>query len=163
MPKVLYQKKKCVRFFFSRTLKYPALYTMYNLELITSAADADQLLRIAQREKRSIYVRRENLSLRNENASENGAERSADIVAAQAELQSLNTVIDSLPEGERKQEEITNRMAVELRLRRLTRGGDGNDPVSIVERAFDVNRFDRDITGIEEFVAAVEARKLELN
>lgn len=136
---------------------------MYNLELITSAADADQLLRIAQREKRSIYVRRENLSLRNENASENGAERSADIVAAQAELQSLNTVIDSLPEGERKQEEITNRMAVELRLRRLTRGGDGNDPVSIVERAFDVNRFDRDITGIEEFVAAVEARKLELN
>jgi hypothetical protein len=136
---------------------------MFNLELITSAADADQLLRIAQREKRSIYVRRENLSLRNENASENGAERSADIVAAQAELQSLNTVIDSLPEGERKQEEITNRMAVELRLRRLTRGGDGNDPVSIVERAFDVNRFDRDITGIEEFVAAVEARKLELN
>jgi hypothetical protein len=136
---------------------------MFNLELITSAADADQLLRIAQREKRSIYVRRENLSLRNENASENGAERNADIVAAQAELQSLNTVIDSLPEGERKQEEITNRMAVELRLRRLTRGGDGNDPVSIVERAFDVNRFDRDITGIEEFVAAVEARKLELN
>jgi hypothetical protein len=52
---------------------------------------------------------------------------------------------------------------VELSLRRLTRGGDGNDPISIVERAFDVDRFDRDIAGIDAFVAAVEARKLELN
>ena len=54
-------------------------------------------------------------------------------------------------------------MALKLRLRRLTRGGNENDLVSIVERAFDVNRFDRDITGIEEFVVAVESKKLELN
>jgi hypothetical protein len=72
-------------------------------------------------------------------------------------------VIDSLPEGKRKQDEITNRMAVELRLRRLTGGANGDDPISIVERAFDVDRFDRDIAGIDAFVAAVEARKLELN
>lgn len=72
-------------------------------------------------------------------------------------------MIDSLPEGKRKQDEITNRMAVELRLRRLTGGTNGDDPISIVERAFDVDRFDRDIAGIDAFVAAVEARKAELN
>lgn len=136
---------------------------MYNLELITSAADADQLLRMAQREKRSMYVRRESLSLRNENASEDGAERAADQSALEAELQSLNAMIENLPEGTRKQEEITNRMAVEVKLRRLLQGSNGKDPVSIVERTFDVDRFDRDIAGIEAFVTAVEARKAELN
>jgi hypothetical protein len=136
---------------------------MYNLEMITRAADADQLLRMAQREKRSVFVRRENTSLRNEDASEDGAERQADILSAEAELKSLEAVIESLPDGPRKQLEITNRMAVEVRLRRLTQGGSSDDPISIVERAFDVDRFDRDIEGIEAFVAAVEARKAELN
>ena len=163
MQQGIYHSKKGVRFSPCRTLKYPAYYNMFSLELITRAADAEQLLRMAQREKRSIFVRRENTSLRNENASEDGVERAADILTAQAELQSLNAVIDSLPEGKRKQDEITNRMAVELRLRRLTGGTNGDDPISIVERAFDVDRFDRDIAGIDAFVAAVEARKAELN
>jgi hypothetical protein len=101
--------------------------------------------------------------LRNENASENDAERAADILAAQAELQSLNTMIESLPDGTRKQEEITNRMAVELRLRRLTQGADGNDPVSVIERAFDLDRFDRVMAGIDAFLEAVAARKATLN
>ncbi len=135
---------------------------MYNLNLISIRDEAEQLLRMAQRDKRTINVRKETLALRNENASENEAERSADIAAAEAELDSLTNLISSLPEGPRKEAEITKKLSVELRLRRLTLGNSDDSPLTIVERSYDTDLADREVAGIDAFITEVEARKLEI-
>ena len=117
---------------------------------------------MAQRDKRTINVRKETLSLRNENASDNEAERTEDIAAAEAELGSLTALISSLPEGPRKETEITKKMTVELRLRRLRLGSSEDSPLTIVERSYDTDLADREVTGIDTFMAAVETRKAEI-
>jgi hypothetical protein len=135
---------------------------MYSLNLISTRDEADRLLRMAQRDKRTINVRKETLALRNDNASDNEAERTADIAAAQAELDSLNTLIGSLPDGPRKETEITKKLAAELRLRRLTLGSSDDNPLTIVERSYDTDLADREVAGIDAFITAVEARKVEI-
>jgi hypothetical protein len=132
---------------------------MYGIELINSTDEADLLLRMARREKRTLNVRRESLALRNENASDNEAERNADILAAQSELDALTSLINSLPDGARKEAEITKKLSVELRLRRLTIGGSDENPVTVVERNFDTSQMDREMAGIDEFITAVEERR----
>jgi len=135
---------------------------MYNLNLISSKEEIDLLLRMANRDKRAANVRKETLSLRNENASENEAERAADILSAQTDVTSLTSLIDSLPAGTRKEQEITKKMAVEVRLRRLTQGGSAENPVSIVERSYDVDLIEKEMTAIDAFIAAVNDRSAAL-
>ncbi len=135
---------------------------MYNLNLISSKEEIDLLLRMANRDKRAANVRKETLSLRNENASENEAERAADILSAQTDVASLTSLIDSLPAGTRKEQEITKKMAVEVRLRRLTQGGSAENPVSIVERSYDVDLIEKEMTAIDAFIAAVNERSAAL-
>ena len=136
---------------------------MYNLNLVTSPGDIDLLLRMANRDKRTANLKKETLALRTENASENETERAADLLAAQAELASLNALIESLPAGPRKELEITKRMAVEVRVRRLTQGGSEESPVSIAERSYDLDLMEKEMTGIDSFITALQVRKTELN
>jgi hypothetical protein len=144
-------------------LKTTGPITMIDLTLITQPTEAEQLLRMALRDKRNLMVRKDSLSVRNENASEDGAERLADIAATQAELASANAMIASLPEGNRKEAEITKKMATEVRLRRLTQNGDAGSPLSIVERQYDAEILEREIAGIDAFIDAVNAHKATLN
>ncbi len=135
---------------------------MYALQLISSKEEVDLLLRMALRDKRAANLRKESLALRNENAAENGVERNADILSAQAEMDSLDALIKSLPEGQRKETEITKKMAVEVRLRRLTQGNSGENPATIVERSYDADLSEREVTGIDAFIASLEDRKKEI-
>ncbi len=135
---------------------------MYALQLISSKEEVDLLLRMALRDKRAANLRKESLALRNENAAENEVERNADILSAQAEIDSLDALIKSLPEGQRKETEITKKMAVEVRLRRLTQGNSGENPATIVERSYDADLSEREVAGIDAFIASLEDRKKEI-
>jgi hypothetical protein len=135
---------------------------MYNLELLKTTAEVEPLLRMAKRDKRRANVRKETLDLRNEDATDSGADRAADILAAEADLEAANRLIESLPDGLRKNQETTKKMAIEVRLRRLKEGDTDDAPSSIVERSYDVDLRDRELAGIDAFIAALEARKAEL-
>jgi hypothetical protein len=135
---------------------------MYNLQLISSKEEIDLLLRMAARDKRAANLRKESLALRNENATDNEVERNADVLSAQSEIASLEALIKSLPEGQRKEFEITKKMAVEVRLRRLTQGNSGESPATIVERSYDADLSEREVAGIDAFITSLETRKKEM-
>jgi len=136
---------------------------MYQLNLVTSIGDIDSLIRMANRDKRTANLKKETLSLRNDNASENETERAADLLAAQSELALQIALIDSLPAGPRKELEITKKMAVEVRLRKLTQGSSDESPLSVAERSYDLDLMDKEMAGIDAFLAALQARRIELN
>jgi hypothetical protein len=71
------------------------------------------LLDDAQHEKRTFDVRNQNLALRSEYSIKNSAELSADLNETQLSLDEVNAVIASLPDGEKKETEITKKLKLE--------------------------------------------------
>ena len=134
----------------------------YSLNLIALPSEADSLIQTAQREKRTLENRKETLLIRSENSVENSAELSAELAAAQASLEAANTLLPTLPEGEIKEAQITKKMELELKIRRLLKSGGKVGTIAIIEQEYDAELLDRQVSGIDAFIAAVTARKLEL-
>ena len=138
-------------------------YTMaFSLELIALPEEADNLIRTAQRDKRTFEHRKETFELRTENSAENAAQQQFDLAAAQAQLTAVTATIASLPEGPRKEEEITKKMALEVRIRKINESGSKTGAVAVIEQEYDADLLERQITGIDEFIVEVTARKAAL-
>ncbi len=134
----------------------------FSLESITLPGEADSLINLALRDKRIFEHRKESLDLRTENSAENAAQHAADLAEAQAQLAALNALIAGLPEGTRKEEEITKKMALEVKVRKINESGSKTGTVALIEQEYDADLLDRQIAGINDFVTAVTARKAAL-
>jgi hypothetical protein len=71
----------------------------FSLDLIELSAEADNLIKTANRDRRILVHRRESLTLRTINATENAAELAKDLSMAQAALATANATIAALPDG----------------------------------------------------------------
>jgi hypothetical protein len=129
-----------------------------DLELITLQEEVNSLLNTAQREKRILENRKETMSIRNTSNVENVQELQAEILSAQTELAGADALIATMPEGRPKAKQIIRRKAIDLRLSRLLDSGTNLTPVEIIERQFDTNQLELMITGVDNFIAAVNAR-----
>jgi hypothetical protein len=134
-------------------------YMSYSLNLITLPSEADTLIRMAQRDKRNLQHRLESFDIRNENSAEDAAELAAELAAARASLDASIAMLATLPDGERKEDEETKKMELELRIRKLTKSGNKKGAVAILEREYDAELIERELAGIDDFIAAVTARK----
>jgi hypothetical protein len=134
----------------------------YSLNLLTLSSEADGLIKTAQRDKRNLEHRREAFDLRNENSAEDAADIAAELSAATASLTAVNALIPTLPDGDRKEEEIIKKMELELKIKKLTRSGNKKGAVATIEREYDAGLIDRELAGIDEFITAITTRKAEL-
>lgn len=134
----------------------------FSVNLLTLASEVDTLLATAQRDKRTLEVRLQSLALRTDNSAEDSAELSAELVAAQASLAASVAILDTLPEGERKEDELTKKMELEVKVRKLTRSGNKRSAVSRIENEYDIDQLERQIAGIDAFIAVLNARKAAL-
>jgi hypothetical protein len=133
-----------------------------SLELITLPEEADSLLKTAQRDKRIFEHRKESIDLRTATSAENAIELQQDLTASQAELTTAIAIIASLPEGSKKEEEITKKLSLELKIRKLTESGNKSGALALIEKEYDADLLDRQLAGIETFMDAVLARKAAL-
>jgi hypothetical protein len=128
----------------------------FSVNLITLASEADALIALANRDKRGLEVRKQNLAYRTENV----AERIDELKETQAQLDSTIAAINALPDGERKEDEITKKLELELKIRRLSRSGIST--VAKLENQYDIELIDRQIAGIDAFIDELTARKAQL-
>ncbi len=133
-----------------------------SLGLIRLPEEADSLLKTAQRDKRIFENRRETLNIRAETTAENAVELQIELTSTQGELTTVNAIIAALPPGDKKEEEITKKLALELKLRRLQETGSRTGALATIEKEYDADLLDRQIAGINEFIEAVTARKANL-
>jgi hypothetical protein len=134
----------------------------YSLELIALPEEADNLIKTAKRDKRIFEHRKESLELRTVSSVENASQQQFDLAEAQAQLTAATATIASLPEGPKKEEEITKKMALEVRIRKINESGSKTGAVALIEQEYDSDLLERQIAGIDEFITAVTARKAAL-
>lgn len=134
----------------------------YSFNLITQPAEADSLIKTAERDQRTLVARKQSLEVRTENSAEDIVETSAEIAEINAELTNTNALLAVLPEGEKKEIEITKKLELELRLRKLNQSGSRQNAVSVLEREYDIALMDAQLQKITAFIAEVTAHKATL-
>jgi len=143
--------------------KTTAIYFMpYSFILITQPAEADSLIKTAERDQRTLLARKQSLEVRTENSAEDIVETSAEIATINAELNNTNALIAVLPDGDKKEIEITKKLELELRLRKLNQSGSKQNGVSVLEREYDIALMDAQLQKITAFIAEVTAHKATL-
>jgi hypothetical protein len=134
----------------------------YSFNLITQPTEADSLIKTAERDQRTLVARKQSLEVRTENSAEDIVETSTEIAEVNAELTSTNALLAVLPDGEKKEVEITKKMELELRLRKLNANGTRLNGVSVLEREYDIAQMDAQLQKITSFIAEVTAHKATL-
>jgi hypothetical protein len=134
----------------------------FTVSLIELVSEADELLRMAERDKRNLELRKSNITVRNQNAAEDVGERKAELAAAQAALAISNTLLTTLPDGDTKELEKIKNLELDARVRRLLRQGNKAGAVATLEQDYDVAQLTKQVEIADAFIAEVKARKAAL-
>jgi hypothetical protein len=132
------------------------------MNLITLPSEADQLIAMATRDKRSLVNRKDALLIRSESSALNTQERVSELAAAKAALASAVAQIATLADGDEKENQITKKMELDVKIRKLTKNDSKAGATLVLEAEYDADLLEKQIAGIDSFVTAVSARKAQL-
>lgn len=131
----------------------------YSTTQLTTVADCDAVLSIATKEQKDLQWKKLSIERQKETYAENAVEISAELAAKQAELATLEAIIDNLPEGELKEENIKKRKRTEYSIFLLTDRKANYGAVALLDKEYDLHRVLRELDETEIFIAEVQARK----
>jgi hypothetical protein len=134
----------------------------YSLNQITTVAECDALLNIAQSEKDELTYRQTTLNYQMESKAEDSAEFNAELTAANAELATLVNTLEVLPEGPNRVDVTIRKMRLELRIFTMNQRVNSYGIVAVIDRQFEITRVEEQLNIADAFINQVEARKLQL-
>jgi trehalose-6-phosphate synthase len=134
----------------------------YSFNLVTLPSECDSLTSNAERDKRNLLARKQNLTVRTENSAETVQENMTELARLNAELDEVNTTIAGMADGPKKEKKITERMEVEVRIRRINERTNKVTPVMQLDREYDLEQLDAQLQKADVFIAAVAAHKATL-
>ena len=134
----------------------------YSINTLTTVADCDALISLANKDKKSYENKIYNLNFDLEISQDNAAARAARLLIVNSEIAMLDTVIDSMAEGQVKEDYITMRMRKIASQRSLSSPGSSSNPVNRLDDELEIARLNLQLTETLSFIAAVEAHKATL-
>jgi len=134
----------------------------YSVNSLTSAADCDLMLDVAEKQKSDLSFRKISLERRQTQYAENAVEFEADLQVTTSELSALGTIIAALPEGQVKDDNITRQKRLELKLFLLNEKKEDFGGIALVDKEFDLARVIKELEETDAFITAVQARKAAL-
>lgn len=132
------------------------------MDQLTTAADCDAVLSIAAKEQKDLEWKKLSIQRQKEAYAENSVEIAAELAAKEAELAALDTVINTLPDGELKEDNIKKRRRVDYSIFLLNDRKAYYGAVALVEKEYDEQRVLRELEETAALVTEVEARKAAL-
>ncbi|GAA4393824.1 hypothetical protein GCM10023186_45790 [Hymenobacter koreensis] len=120
------------------------------------------MLALIAEERANLDLQQRILDKRRGNLSDDVLEMSAELSVKQAELASLTTLLTTLPEGDTKSDYERRRRALNRRITELQDRQLEFNPVSLIDREFDVARLTASLAEATALEAAVNARKAAL-
>jgi septal ring factor EnvC (AmiA/AmiB activator) len=161
MEAILWAKQRFIcRTFFSLNL---LTIMAYSVNLLTTPADCDSALALAEARLRDLQHRADNLDYSRENSADSATEVQAELASLDAEITALNAIIPTLADGTkaRKTNEVslrraTNRQAI------LNDKQDLRGPVALLTRELDLAQMQAQITEANTFKTAITARRAAL-
>lgn len=134
----------------------------YSLNLVTTIADCDALLNMANDEKNTLEYRQTTLNYQLNNQAESSVEFASDLLAATTELQSVEASIAQMTEGDARNAQIRRKMTLELKIFNMNLRAENYGITSVLSRQMEINQVAQQLEVTDAFIADVEARKLQL-
>lgn len=134
----------------------------YSVDRLTSVEECDSMLQIAQVAKDDFVYSKSTLEHRMASYEERSVKHETDLGAVTAELDSLNAIFDTLPDGEVKEDVESRIKRLEYRQWLLEERSDSYGVISLLEQQMDIAKIDAQIAEIDTFITAVEAHKTTL-
>lgn len=131
----------------------------YSTAQISTKADCDVLLTSANKEKEDVEFRKTALLRQQRVYSTNADEVDAELATVTAEITALDANIATLPEGELKREQVKKKKKAELKQFLLTEKQHDYGVVALLNKEYDLAIIDLQLTELNAFIAALEARK----
>lgn len=134
----------------------------YSFNSITTASDCDALLLLANREKSEITYAIDTITRRINSITTSAAELTADVASVTVKIATQGTIISSLPDGEAKEEAITEKMGLEYRLRVLNDRIDNYGAVALLRRENELEIQNAAIARQEIFITEIQNRRAQI-
>ncbi|MES2650052.1 MAG: hypothetical protein V4717_24460 [Bacteroidota bacterium] len=134
----------------------------YTLSLLTTAADCDAVLKFANKEKKDLDYRILQLGRSLENYSENNTESDAELLALNAEITGLTSVLATLPLGESWTDNDMKLKKAQYSLYLLNAHMNKNGKPAQLERELELEYANQKLASVTSFLADVTTRKAAL-
>lgn len=135
----------------------------YSVNLLTTKAECDSLLTIAAKDKSDLEFRQSSLVRQKDNYSDTSAAVDQNLLATNAEVAALQSVVASLPEGSAKDDNTTKLKRAELKQFLLNQKDKNYSGVALLTLELDLSRTQKELDETNAFVAVVQAQQALLN
>ena len=129
---------------------------------LTKREDCDQLIAVTEKEKAILVYRREGLLMQEDNGDDVSAEIEAALQNKIIEVTNQQSLVESLPDGNKKDEAIVKFKKLDYEKSVLESRQKKNGVVSLISNEYIIDAIERRIAGAESFIAAVKTRMNEL-
>jgi hypothetical protein len=135
---------------------------VYSLTQITTVADCNSLIESAEMERDEIAFRKQQQERQYNNISNGTVGVDVELAAVSAEIASVEPIISGLPEGPIKKEYQARLTKLYYKKFTLEQRKDQYGIFALLEKEFQINCIEQELVVNTAYVAALEARKLEL-
>ncbi|MFT3910940.1 MAG: hypothetical protein QM737_16090 [Ferruginibacter sp.] len=134
----------------------------YTVSLISSRADCQALIDTANDDKDSLVYRKTGLQRQMQSASSNTVGIEADLAAAVAEIEALNTVIANLPPGNTREETSVKLTKAEYKKFLLEQRKGNYGSTALIGKEYDIACVEQQIAETDAFIQSLTTRMNEL-
>ncbi len=131
----------------------------YSVNMLSTAADCDSLILVAEKEKSDLGFRKTSQERQKENYAANSIGIDEDILATNAEVTALQTVVSTLPAGAAKDENEKRLKKLELKKFLLAQKDKNYGSVALLMRELEVARIAKEMEEVDAFIVSINARK----
>lgn len=132
---------------------------MYSVSNITTIADCDVLLGMAQKERSDLAFKKLSEERLVTNYSNTAVEIDAILQGVIAEIAAVDTVLAILPEGSTRDAEEKRKVRLEYRKFLLENRKESYGAVALLEKQLDLERVIKQLDEVDVFIAQITARR----
>jgi len=134
----------------------------YSLAKLATIEACNQKLVEINMEKEDLNVKKVQLTRKHTAGEVNSPLITTQIAELQLEINGLDAMIATYPDGDLKNQYLAKRSTKVAKLNTLTQRLEGFNDMALLDQEYEVNCIDRSLVETDAFIAAVTARKAEL-
>jgi len=131
----------------------------YSVNQLITTTDCDTAIAMAASEKRELVFKRTNLEHEGSQFATNTVEVSTELANTNTELAAQQTIFATLPAGKSKDNAELRIKRLEARKKMLEMREDNYGAIALLEKENELARVTLEITEMDNFIAALQARK----
>jgi hypothetical protein len=131
----------------------------YNVNLLTTEAECDQLISMSNDTKSDFQFAQTNLTKRNNDRLRSSAKLTATLATVSAQITAFTAARNAMPDGPDKDAMNSRLRRLNDRMENLEESRNKAGAVSLLDNELERKMIDAQITEIDDFLVAVTARK----